>query len=414
MTATPDPFSARDTLEAGGRDHVVYRLDAVRDDLAPHPVHDQGAAGERAAQLRARLRDRGRRAGAGGLAAQLGLDGRGALPARARGDAGLHRRPVRGRPRGDARRHGRAGRRPGPDQPAGAGRPGDRPLGAGRPLRRPRRVRGQRRARVRAQRRALHAAALGPAGLRRLPHRPARHRDRAPGEPGVPVAGGPGARGRRRAGRLPRHPRRHRLAHDHDQRPRGAGLRRRRHRGRGRAARPAAVAADPDGHRAEADRPPRRRRHRHRPGADGHRDAAGARRGGQVRGALRRRPLVAEPRRPGHDLEHVAGVRRHRHDVPDRRRDAALHGDDRPARRRRSRWPRPTPRSRACSAPTTSPDPEFDETLELDLGSVEPSLAGPRRPQDRVALGRRGRASSARPTPRASSERRGPHYPPSR
>ena len=34
-----------------------------------------------------------------------------------------------------------------------------------------------------------------------------------------------------------------------------------------------------------------------------------------------------------------------------------------------------------------SPDPGFDETLELDLGSVEPSLAGPRRPQDRVALG---------------------------
>jgi aconitate hydratase len=33
-----------------------------------------------------------------------------------------------------------------------------------------------------------------------------------------------------------------------------------------------------------------------------------------------------------------------------------------------------------------TPDPEFDETLELDLGSVEPSLAGPRRPQDRVSL----------------------------
>jgi aconitate hydratase A / 2-methylisocitrate dehydratase len=33
-----------------------------------------------------------------------------------------------------------------------------------------------------------------------------------------------------------------------------------------------------------------------------------------------------------------------------------------------------------------SPDPEFDESLDLDLGSVEPSLAGPRRPQDRVAL----------------------------
>jgi aconitate hydratase A / 2-methylisocitrate dehydratase len=31
--------------------------------------------------------------------------------------------------------------------------------------------------------------------------------------------------------------------------------------------------------------------------------------------------------------------------------------------------------------------PQFDALLELDLGTVEPSLAGPRRPQDRVALG---------------------------
>src|SRR5512147_2305007 len=33
-----------------------------------------------------------------------------------------------------------------------------------------------------------------------------------------------------------------------------------------------------------------------------------------------------------------------------------------------------------------SPDPEFTDTLELDLDSVVPSLAGPKRPQDRVAL----------------------------
>jgi aconitate hydratase len=33
-----------------------------------------------------------------------------------------------------------------------------------------------------------------------------------------------------------------------------------------------------------------------------------------------------------------------------------------------------------------TPDPEFTETLELDLDSVVPSLAGPKRPQDRVAL----------------------------
>jgi aconitate hydratase len=33
-----------------------------------------------------------------------------------------------------------------------------------------------------------------------------------------------------------------------------------------------------------------------------------------------------------------------------------------------------------------APEPEYTETLELDLGTVEPSLAGPRRPQDRVSL----------------------------
>ena len=33
-----------------------------------------------------------------------------------------------------------------------------------------------------------------------------------------------------------------------------------------------------------------------------------------------------------------------------------------------------------------SPDPAFSESLSLDLGSVVPSVAGPRRPQDRVAL----------------------------
>jgi aconitate hydratase len=35
---------------------------------------------------------------------------------------------------------------------------------------------------------------------------------------------------------------------------------------------------------------------------------------------------------------------------------------------------------------STTPDPQFSDTLELDLGTVEPSLAGPKRPQDRVAL----------------------------
>jgi len=34
----------------------------------------------------------------------------------------------------------------------------------------------------------------------------------------------------------------------------------------------------------------------------------------------------------------------------------------------------------------SSPDPVFTDTLELDLAAVEPSLAGPKRPQDKVAL----------------------------
>jgi aconitate hydratase len=33
-----------------------------------------------------------------------------------------------------------------------------------------------------------------------------------------------------------------------------------------------------------------------------------------------------------------------------------------------------------------SEDPTFSDTLELDLGDVEPSIAGPKRPQDRIAL----------------------------
>src|SRR5690606_19927726 len=37
--------------------------------------------------------------------------------------------------------------------------------------------------------------------------------------------------------------------------------------------------------------------------------------------------------------------------------------------------------------PAASPEPEYTEVLELDMGTVEPSLAGPRRPQDRLALG---------------------------
>ncbi len=34
----------------------------------------------------------------------------------------------------------------------------------------------------------------------------------------------------------------------------------------------------------------------------------------------------------------------------------------------------------------STPDPEFSDTLELDISTVEPSISGPKRPQDRIAL----------------------------
>ena len=56
-----------------------------------------------------------------------------------------------------------------------------------------------------------------------------------------------------------------------------------------------------------------------------------------------------------------------------------------------------------------TPDPVFTDTLELDLATVEPCLAGPKRPQDRVPLSRaaaefRRRADrTASPAPTATS-----------
>ncbi|WP_412069972.1 aconitate hydratase AcnA [Rubrivirga sp. IMCC43871] len=47
-----------------------------------------------------------------------------------------------------------------------------------------------------------------------------------------------------------------------------------------------------------------------------------------------------------------------------------------------------------------TPDPEFEAVLELDLGDVQPSMSGPKRPQDRIVLGdvqREFRESLTRP-----------------
>ena len=217
------------------------------------------------------------------------------------------------------------------------------------------RLHAQRRAGVPAQPRALPVPALGPDRLRRLRGRPAGHRHRPPGQHRAPRPGRLPADGRRRPAGLPRHLRRHRLAHHDGQRPRRGRLGRRRHRGRGRHARPAGLDADPAGRRLQAHRQAARGHHRHRPGADHHRDAAPAQGGRQVRRVLRPRRRRGAAGQPRHDRQHEPGVRLDDRDLPDRRQDHRLPAADRPLRASRSPWSRPTPRPRACgTTPTTS------------------------------------------------------------
>ncbi|HMM48181.1 MAG TPA: aconitate hydratase AcnA [Miltoncostaeaceae bacterium] len=58
------------------------------------------------------------------------------------------------------------------------------------------------------------------------------------------------------------------------------------------------------------------------------------------------------------------------------------------------------------------PDPEFDEVLELDLGSIVPSLAGPRRPQDRVNLDRMAEEFHKNFGEQLVADKGGEHYAP--
>ena len=167
---------------------------------------------------------------------------------------------------------------------------------------------------------------MGPAGIRRPQGRPARDRDRPPGEPRVP---GAGCRGAQRPG-LPGHAARHRLAHDDDQRPRRPRLGRRRDRGGGGDARRVRLDARPAGRRLPADRVHARGRDRHRPRPDGDADPPPDRRRREVRGVLRRRRLEPPARRPGDDREHVAGVRRDLRLLPRRPGDARLPAADGP------------------------------------------------------------------------------------
>ena len=254
--SSSDSFGARSTLEVGGRSYEIFRLDALaeRFDVARLPYSIKVLL-----ENVLRLED-GRSVSAADVEAIAGWDAGGRaqrrdpLPAGAGADAGLHRRPRRGRPRRDARRDGRDRRRPREDQPAGRRRPGHRPLGPGRRLRQRARLRRQRRARVRAQPRALLVPQVGPRGVRQLQRGAAGDRDLPPGQPRAHLPGRLQPRARRRPAGLPRHPGRHRLPHDDGQRARRAGLGRGRDRGRGGDARPAGLDAPAAGGRLQARR----------------------------------------------------------------------------------------------------------------------------------------------------------------
>ena len=133
--------------------------------------------------------------------------------------------------------------------------------------------------------------------------------------------------------RLPRHAGRNRLAYHHGERPLGARLGRRRHRSRGGDAWPAALDGAAGGDRLQTHRQDEGRRHRHRSRAHGHRDAAQARRGRQVRRVLRSRPDASLDRRPRDARQHGAGIWRYLRFLADRRRYDSLSQGDQPSRR---------------------------------------------------------------------------------
>ena len=92
--------------------------------------------------------------------------------------------------------------------------------------------------------------------------------------------------------------------------------------------------------------------------------------------------------RPRHHRQHGAGIRRDLRLLPGRRRDARLSSTRPAARRAASRWSRPTPRRRACSARRATPDPVFTDTLELDLGDGRAVARRPEAPAGPRAAGR--------------------------
>ena len=95
-------------------------------------------------------------------------------------------------------------------------------------------------------------------------------------------------------------------------------------------------------------------------------------------------------RRPRHNRQYVPGIRRDLRHLSRGQRKSYLPAPYRPLARSRSHWSRPTAASRGCSTTRRLRKPNTPNCLRLILTTVESSLAGPKRPQDRVTLSQAG------------------------
>ena len=203
-------------------------------------------------------------------------------------------------------------------------------------------------------------------GLRQFPRRSSGHRDRAPGQPGVPGLGGPDQEVDGETEVYPGLPRRYGLPHDDDQRPRRRRLGRRRYRGRSRHARPTALLRHAGSDRLQADRATGGRRYGDRLGADGNPNAAQKRRRRQIRRILRPRSVQHQPGRPCHGCQHGSGIRRHHGLFPGGRGNAQyLRNTGRDEELVQLVEAYYTAQDMFRTDDT--PDPVFTDTVELDL-----------------------------------------------
>ena len=129
-----------------------------------------------------------------------------------------------------------------------------------------------------------------------------------------------------------------------------------------------------------------RRRHVDRHGVARDRDAAQGQSSRKVRRIFRRGHRQADGSRPRDDCEHGARVRRDDRFFPGRRADAApICARPAAPKHRSRRWKRTIARRRASALPHLG-EIDYSQVLTLDLASITPNVAGPKRPQDRIAL----------------------------